>query len=82
MKTKDLYLTIVFNLLTKADFVKAFAYALITTIALVSAFVLCYLVVSILTIAITAVFSFVVANFAGIVLAIMLIAALKKVILR
>lgn len=82
MKTKDLYLTIVFNLLPKADFVKVFAYALITTIALIAAFVLCYLVVSIVSIVVSAFISFVVANFVGIVLAIVLIVALKKVILR
>jgi len=82
MKTKDLYLNTVFTLLSKADSLKAFAYALITTLALVAAFVLSYFVLSIVSIVITAVFSFVVANFAGLVLAAVLIATLKKMILR
>jgi len=82
MKTKDLFQTTVFNLLPKVDFMSAFAYALITTFALIVAFVLSYFVLSIVSILVSAVISFVVANFAGIVLAVVLIAALKKMILR
>lgn len=82
MKTKDLYLTTMFNLLPKVDFLSAFAHALITTIALIAAFAVTYFVYSVVTILVTMIFAFIASNFAGIVLAIVLIAALKKMVLR
>ena len=82
MKTKDLYLNTVFNLFPKVDVISAFAYALITTIALTFTFILSYFVVSIVSIIVTAIFSFVVANLFGILLAVVLIASMRKMVLR
>ena len=86
MKTKDLYLNFnYFSILFLTDginnmitFVKSLLLVLLIALTAYGA----YIVLSFVYTIVVAVFSFVVANFAGILLAIVLIAALKKVILR
>lgn len=86
MKTKDLYLNFnYFSLLFLTDginnmitFVKSLLLVMLIALTAYGA----YIVLSFVFTIVVTVFSFVVANFTGIMLAIVLIAALKKLVLR
>lgn len=82
MKTKDLFLNFNFSILSNGATVKAFLFALVTTFLFATAMIATYYISVAVLALVTAAITFVVANLFGIVLAVVLIAAMRKIVLR